>query len=547
MSLRPVAIFFAAVGTLGLGSLTAHAAAPDFERQIAPILIKNCLRCHNGSDPASELNLSEKTAAFKGGESGSAAIVAKDVDASYLMNRVRDGEMPPPGKGQPLSPEQIELLSAWISDGAAWPDGRALSLFEFTTEARAGRDWWSLQPVKPVAVPDTGGDAWVRTPIDAFILAKLKQRGLQPSAAADRVTLLRRVMFDVWGLPPSPEDVDSFVADNSPDAYERLVDRLLDSPHYGERWATHWLDVVRFAESNGYEENTARPNAWPYRDYVIDAFNRDIPYKQFIFDQLAGDQCGADAATGFLVAGSHDEVGSPNEELTRQQRHNDLDDMVSTTSQTFMAMSAGCAKCHDHKFDTIAQRDYYALQAMFSGITHGERTITRPLDDKTRAELTAMRSRLIGLQRQMGAVIARSEPLARVGFGDPAAEAVTGDARSPRSPVHAARNFERFSPVTARFVRFTVTGTSDGEVALHRRNRGFLQRRRPQRGLGLGRREGGSVQRDSQICDSPDRSHRRRPVRQRPQLDIERGRPRLDSARISGAGLDRPHRMGPRS
>ncbi|HEY1786363.1 MAG TPA: DUF1549 domain-containing protein, partial [Pirellulales bacterium] len=357
-------------GLLAMGPGWAGAAAPDFERQIAPIFIRNCLRCHNASDPAGGLDLTNRGHALAGGESGAASIVPGKIDESYLLDRVGEGEMPPSGKGQPISAEQIALLKSWIEAGADWPADRTLSLFELTTAERAGRDWWSLKtPVRPdVPAPPAAGAApanWIRTPIDAFVLAELGKHRLQPSGEADRATLIRRATFDLWGLPPKPEEVAAFVADTAPDAYEKLIDRLLASRHYGEAWGQHWLDVVRFAESNGYETNGARPNAWPYRDYVIDALNRDIPYSQFILEQIAGDQCGAPAATGFLVAGAHDMVGSPDVELSRQQRHNDLDDFAGTTSQAFMALTVSCAKCHDHKFDPIRQTDFYQLRAFF--------------------------------------------------------------------------------------------------------------------------------------------------------------------------------------
>ncbi len=181
----------------------------------------------------------------------------------------------------------------------------------------------------------------MRTPIDAFIVSALESRGLELSPEADRATLIRRASLDLLGLPPSPQEIDDFIADTSPAAYERLIERLLASPRYGERWARHWLDVVRFGESNGYETNTARPNAWPYRDWLIGALNDDIPYRQFVLEQLAGEQVGADAATGFLVGGAHDVVGSPDIELTRAQRMNDLDDMISTTAAAFLGLTVG--------------------------------------------------------------------------------------------------------------------------------------------------------------------------------------------------------------
>ena len=448
--------------SLGAGSIAL--AAADFERDVAPLLIKNCLRCHNASDAVGGLDLTDRGRAIAGGESGAASIVPGKADESYLLDRVRDGEMPPAGKGQPLSQEQIDVLQSWIEAGAPWPAGRKLSPFEFTTTERAGRDWWALKPPVRPQIPQIGQVAagqradWVRTPIDAFILAQLGQHGLEPSPEADRLTLIRRATFDLWGLPPSPEEVAAFLADSSPDAYDKLVDRLLASSHYGEQWGQHWLDVVRFAESNGYETNGARTNAWPYRDYVIDAINRDIPYSQFIREQLSGEQCGAGVATGYLVAGAHDVVGSPDVELTRQQRHNDLDDMVSTTSQVFMALTAGCAKCHDHKFDPISQRDYYGLQGLFSGVFHGDRDVAPALDEQQKRQHETQQAELASMDARIRALVAHSEPLAQV--QRPAGAATR------RPPVHPLGNIDRFAPVDAKFVRFSILTTNLAEPCI---------------------------------------------------------------------------------
>ena len=274
----------------------------DFEKEVAPILLRRCSGCHNPSDNAGGLNLLSRETAFAGGKSGEPAIKPGDLDNSYAITRLDEGEMPPKGKAPPLSAAELDTLKRWIAAGADWPKDRTLGLFEITTDTRAGRDWWSLKaPVRP-AVPKVKNSTWVRTPIDAFVLAKLEEQGLQPSPEADRATLIRRATLDVLGLPPTPEEVKQFEADKSPDAYEKLVDRLLASPHYGECWGRHWLDVMRFAESDGKETNQHRDNAWPYRDYVIQSLNADKSYKQFIIEQLAGDQVGADVGTALLLA-----------------------------------------------------------------------------------------------------------------------------------------------------------------------------------------------------------------------------------------------------
>jgi hypothetical protein len=231
-----------------------------------------------------------------------------------------------------------------------------LATADDATPRHAAGDHWAFRPVVRPAIPKS--TAATRNPIDAFVRARLAKAGLEPAAEADRATLIRRLKFDLLGLPPAPEEIDAFVRDPASDAYERLVERYLASPHFGERWARHWLDVVRFAESNGFEMNQPRPGAWPYRDYVIRAFNVDRPYDRFVCEQLAGDALGADAATGFLVAGAWDQVKSPDPALTAQQRADELHDMVSTAGSAFLGLTVGCARCHDHKFDPVSTKDY---------------------------------------------------------------------------------------------------------------------------------------------------------------------------------------------
>jgi hypothetical protein len=426
----------------------------DFQSQIAPLLIRSCVACHNASDPAGGLNLTRRDKALAGGESGRAAIVPGDTAASHLLERLTAGEMPPEGKGARLSAEQIALVGRWISAGATWPADRQLSASELTTDVRAGRDWWSLQPPRRPSIPKVERPERVRTPIDAFVLAELDRRGLSLSDDADRATLIRRATLDLHGLPPAPEAIATFVADTAPDAYERLIDRLLASPRYGERWARHWLDVARFGESNGYETNTARPNAWPYRDWVIRALNEDMPYPRFVLEQLAGDQLESDAATGFLVGGAHDVVASPDVELTLQQRLNDLDDMISTTSTAFLGLTIGCAKCHDHKFDPVSQNDYYAMQAFFSGVRHGERELRTPDSPRRQRQEAEARDQLAAVERAAAQLTARHQPLARL-------EPEQGSLQRPA--VTAGMNVDRFAPVRARFVRFTARATNQYE------------------------------------------------------------------------------------
>ncbi|HEU0039969.1 MAG TPA: DUF1549 domain-containing protein, partial [Verrucomicrobiae bacterium] len=323
-----------------------------------------------------------------------------------------------------------------------------------TLNAQPSTNHWSFAPVNRPRVPAVSDRAARLTnPIDNFILAKLAENRLQPAREADRRTLIRRVYFDLIGLPPTPEEVRAFELDKSPDAYERLVNKLLASPRYGERWARHWLDVVRFAETTGFEVNTPRPNAWPYRDYVIRSFNEDKPYDRFILEQIAGDVFGEDAATGFLVAGPDDLVKSPDPVLTANQRADELHDIVSTTGSAFLGLTVGCARCHNHKFDPIPQTDYYALKAVFEGVRHGERKLKTPEAEEKEEELAQARERL----KEIDAQLADFEPPAQVG---------TVDTNALRAPVNARQNTERFAPIAARRLRFTVNQTTDAEPCI---------------------------------------------------------------------------------
>jgi hypothetical protein len=311
---------------------------------------------------------------------------------------------------------------------------------------------WAFEPVGRPSPPQIRNPKReLRNDIDRFVVAKLNDNGLSLAPEADRRALIRRLKFDLLGLPPTPEEVAAFASDRAADAYEKLVDRYLASPHYGERWARHWLDAVRFAESNGFETNQPRPNAYHYRDYVIRALNDDKPYDQFVREQLAGDTLGADAATGFLVGGAWDEVKSPDITLTRNQRADELHDMVGTTGATFLGLTVACARCHAHKFDPIPQLDYYRIKAVFAGVQHGDRAV-RAGDPAARAkEAEAVRGQLNELQAKLAAL----EPLA-----DPAATGARRPAVNPRL------NTERFKPVKARFLRFAIFETNGAEPCI---------------------------------------------------------------------------------
>jgi hypothetical protein len=316
----------------------------------------------------------------------------------------------------------------------------------------AAASHWAYRPIRRLPLPAVKRTEWPRNPIDFFILARLEKEELAPAPEADRVMLVRRLKFDLLGLPPSPEEVLDFLQDARPDAYERLVDRYLASPQFGERWARHWLDVVRFAESNGFETNLPRPNAWRYRYWVIRSFNEDKPYDQFVREQIAGDLLGADEATGFLVGGAWDAVKSPDPVLTAQQRADELHDMIATTGTAFLGLTVGCARCHDHKFDPVSQKDYYSLKAIFSGVQHGDRPLTNQPDAVGRRKLAAQfRREIEKLDRDLAAL----EPLA-----DPTC------ATPRRMPVNPRKNVERFAPVRAKFVRFTTLATNNLEPCI---------------------------------------------------------------------------------
>ncbi|QDT07277.1 Planctomycete cytochrome C [Rubripirellula lacrimiformis] len=348
----------------------------DFEKQVAPILVSHCLECHRWSEPAAGLNLTGRTLTLEGGDSGEAIVVGSAADSLFWM-QVSSDEMPPK---HPLDETQKAILKTWIDEGANW-NGGPLDLFSITTESRGGRDWWSLQPLVDTSPPVTASD-WGRNPIDAFVQQRLQADGLRPSPDASPRNLIRRLYFDLIGMPPTPDQVAAFVADPSEASYQRIVDDLLKSRHYGRRWGRHWLDVVRFGESDGFERNFQRENAWHYRDWVIDAINDDMPYDEFVRMQLIGDQLvgGHDgaAATGFWVAGVHNTVVGGSERMKQLARQDQIEDVLATVGQTFVGLTFNCARCHDHKFDPITQAEYYQLASAISGLGYGERRIPVP-------------------------------------------------------------------------------------------------------------------------------------------------------------------------
>ncbi|MDB6032633.1 MAG: Planctomycete cytochrome [Verrucomicrobiales bacterium] len=421
----------------------------NFTKDVRPILDKSCRSCHGPEKQKSSYRLDAKADALKGGENYTPAIKPGDSAGSPLIRLVA-GLVPDslmPAKGDPLTPEQIGVLRAWIDQGANWA--------EEVAEVDPIKSHWSFQPVQRPPVPLANPKPKVTNPIDAFITAKLAEKKLTASREADRVTLIRRLYFVVLGMPPTPEEVATFLADKRPLAFERLVDKVLDDPRYGERWGRHWLDVIRFAESNGFETNRERPNAWRFRDYVIAAFNQDKPYDQFIREQIAGDALGVDVATGFLVGGPVDIVGSPDIVLTSQQRADQIDDMVGTTGTAFLGLTLGCARCHSHKFDPISHREYYSMSAIFAGVRHGDRTLALPKERKE--QIAKLDADIKDLETRL----ARFIPKASV-----ATPASGTNGNKLRPPVNAVRNEEVLAQVEAKFVRFTISAATGGEPCI---------------------------------------------------------------------------------
>jgi hypothetical protein len=393
----------------GLTPATARGedAAALFRGRVAPLLRERCLACHNGRKTRGGLNLASRASLLQGGEHGP-AVRPGDAAHSLLLRLIAGSPPRMPKTGPPLTAEQVGDLLRWIDAGAPWP--KTITLSE--TAPTAGSNWWSLRRLTRPAVPSVRQPSWVRTPVDAFILAALEAKGLEPSPPADRATLIRRMTFDLHGLPPTPAEVDAFLRDPRPEAVERLIDRLLASPRYGERWGRHWLDVAHYGDTHGYDKDKRRDHAWPYRDYVIRSFNEDRPYARFVRQQIAGDLLEpADPegviATGFVAAGPWDFVGHV--ELREgtvdkaKTRLLDRDDMLATTVTTFMSLTVGCARCHDHKFDPIPQKDYYRLQAVFAGVDRGDRVceapavaVRRTALDRRRMALAAERPALVG-------------------------------------------------------------------------------------------------------------------------------------------------------
>lgn len=387
----------------------ATPAADALADRALQILETHCVECHGGKATRHGLDLTSREGLLRGGDIGPAIVSGKGAE-SPLVQRLRHDVKPGmPYKRDRLSDDQIAAISDWINAGSVY--GRSLR----KEPAATTETWWSLRPLQKTPPPTAAGElaTWPRNPIDAFVLARLQEKGLAPSAETDRRTWLRRVTFDLIGLAPTAEALAEFLADESPQAYERVVDRLLGSPQYGERWARHWMDVVHYAETHGNDQDRPRPNAWPYRDYLIRSFNSDKPYAQFAAEQIAGDVLLPNdpqgiVATGLIATGPWDEsslMSIMEDTLDRQiARYLDRDDMLTTVMSTFVSTTVHCARCHDHKFDPVSQADYYSLQAVFAGVDKGDRSFEPdPATAARRRELLQAKARLESLKNSTDA------------------------------------------------------------------------------------------------------------------------------------------------
>ncbi|MES2790938.1 MAG: DUF1549 domain-containing protein, partial [Planctomycetota bacterium] len=369
--------------TSGVATLTAAETAVDdpqaaefFEKKIRPVLVNRCVECHGEDKQKGSLRLDSREAALEGGDSG-AVLVPQDPMKSLLMDVISyRGEIKMPPKTK-LSEAEIADLTMWVKLGAPWPNSKptttpapstASELTVITPEQKA---FWAFQPITDPQPPAVKNEAWVQSPLDRFILADLEAKGFQPAPPADKRTLIRRVTFDLTGLPPTEMEVNGFLADDQPGALGRLVDRLLESPRYGERWGRHWLDIARYADSNGLDENLAYASAYHYRDYVVRAFNQDKPFNEFVVEQIAGDllpdsgqpdlQRDRLTATGFLCLGA--KMLAEDDPVKMQM--DIIDEQVDTVGRAFMGLTIGCARCHDHKYDPLPTADYYSLAGIF--------------------------------------------------------------------------------------------------------------------------------------------------------------------------------------
>lgn len=411
------------IATLLLAAASHGSESIDFTKQVLPVLEKHCIECHGPKKQESSLRLDSRAALIQGGDLG-AAVIPGDPDNSHLIEVItsndKDTQMPP--KGERLSAQEIDSLKNWIAEGAVWP-----GQMEGAEPSKITNYHWAFQPLATQYTHDS---------VDGFVRAELATKGLSMSPEADRRTLARRTTLDLTGLPPTLEDVETFLNDRDDDAYDKLVARLLRSPRYGERWAQHWLDVIRYADTRGYEFNTLRDKAWPFRDWVIEAINNDLPYDKFLFQQIAGDTVGIDPATGFLVTAplpTPPEVGQEQNAI-KQARYNALDEIVQNVGASMLGLTVGCARCHNHKFDPISMRDYYRVVSVFSGVQYDNRPWRSGEETERLKELKEIESRMAELRLKLATFPQWRE----------ADNGITTD---------------HFQPVLAKWVRMTILAT----------------------------------------------------------------------------------------
>jgi len=433
-----------------LFAVSIVSGSAKFESQILPILETKCFKCHGQDKQKSDLRLDSVTGINKGGNSGEPLFVRGNSSKSLIAHLINSDDleerMPPEGETE-LTIEERALISEWIDAGAQMPLPE--KVIELST------DHWSFQPVQRPKIPELKG-GWANNEIDSFILEKMLSKDLSPSTISEPRKLIRRIYQVMHGLPPSDDMIRRHLKKIANDDWSEVVNEVLASPHYGERFARHWLDIVRFAETNGFETNRERLTAYYFRDYVIRSFNEDQPYDRFIIEQLAGDESGVDVGTGFLVAGPHDIVKSPDINLTLMQRNDEMADMINTTGTAFLGLTIGCARCHNHKFDPILQKDYYSMQAVFSGVRYGERMMPKKNNEAAKKALVELEEKVHFMSQELDSLKLLSSKVKAEGT----VNAIKKEA------VNALGNTEIFDEIQTKHVRFTVLRANSGQPCI---------------------------------------------------------------------------------